>query len=63
MLARQAALFTVVLSLIGGTCYGLSRLMPTPQQRYAVASHDSARSFAQMSPAERAERIAKIFRE
>ncbi|WP_159999048.1 hypothetical protein [Roseomonas sp. 18066] len=52
----------MVLSLIGGACYGLSRLMPPPQQRYAAAAQAAPGSFMQMSPAERAERIAKSFR-
>lgn len=63
MLVRQAALLLLLLSAIGGSCYGLSRLMPVAQPGEMAASQAPPGSFARMSPAERAERIAKVFRE
>jgi hypothetical protein len=62
MLVRQTALLLLVLSTIGGACYGLSRLMP-PEARPAAVAQAPNGTFLQLSPRERAERIARSFRD
>lgn len=58
---RQSVYLVLLLSMLGAGCYGLSFLMPFGAMRLAEAAPHSE-SMLQLTPAERAARIAKTFR-